>query len=84
MINIFHFTRRLLLVSLIFLNITTVANAANFVWYKNPNSGVAALAPVNWIMPEQLYKENITTTLLRVFSPDAKMHLEVVTFNQVL
>ena len=78
MIKSFPFIiKRFLLVCLILLSFTTSVDAANFVLFKNPNSGASALAPSNWIMPEPLIKENYITTLLRVFSPDAQMHLEV-------
>ena len=71
------FIKRLLLVSLIFLNFTANVEAANFVLFKNPNSGASALAPNNWFMQKKLTTDGITTTLLRILSPDGLMHLEV-------
>ena len=79
-----RFIKRLLLVSLILLNLTADVEAANFVSYRNPNSGVTAFAPAGWYMPEQLFRDNFTTTLLRILSPDARTHLEVLIFNEYL
>lgn len=72
-----RFIKGLMLIGFILLNLTSDVNAASLVLFKNPNSGASALAPSNWIMPEQLIKDEYTTTLLRIFSPDAQMHLEV-------
>ncbi len=78
MIKLFPFIiKRLLLIFLILLGFTTSVNAANFVLFKNPISGVSALAPSYWIMSKELIRENDISTLLRVFSPDAQMQLEV-------
>ena len=71
------FMKRLLLVTLILLNFTANVEAANFVLFKNPNSRASALAPSNWFMQEKLTTDGITTTLLRILSPDGLMHLEV-------
>lgn len=78
MIKLFPFIiKRFLLACLILLSFTTSVNAANFVVFKNSNSGVSALAPNNWIMDKQVSKMFNINTLLRIISPDAKMHLEV-------
>ena len=71
------YMKRLLLVTLILLNFTANVEAANFVLFKNRNSQASALAPSNWFMPEKLTTDGITTTLLRIISPDGLMHLEV-------
>lgn len=76
-----NFIKGLLLFCLVFFSFMPTVNAANLILFKNPNSGASALAPNNWIMPEQLIKDSYATTLLRVFSPDAKMHLECIIYN---
>ena len=69
--------KRLLLVSLILLNFAANAEAANLTLFKNPKTGVSALAPSDWFMQEQPTTDGVTTTLLRILSPDVLMHLEV-------
>ena len=73
----FKSIKRFLLVFFLLLSFTTNVDAANYVLFKNPNSGVSALAPSDWYMQEKLTSDCITTTLLRVLSPDGQMHLEV-------